>query len=124
MIISAMAVSVLIVDDDPTFRALARRLLTAYEDIVVFEAERVSDALSTAARVKPSAALVDVGLPDGDGFVLARELAALPGGPRVVVTSVAHAAGHAEEARRSGAQAFVNKAELPDAPLGRLLGIE
>lgn len=104
--------------------ALARRLLAAYDDIVVLEAEGVADALVTAARVKPSAALVDVGLPDGDGFALARELAGLPWRPRVLVTSVTRAAGHAEEARRSGAQAFLNKAELPDAPLGRLLGIE
>jgi DNA-binding NarL/FixJ family response regulator len=119
-----MPTLVLIVDDDQTFRALARRMLAAYDDIVVLEAGRVADALSTAHRDKPSAALVDVGLPDGDGFALAKELTALPWHPRVVVTSVERNGGREHEVRLSGAEAFVHKADLPGAPLGELLGIE
>jgi DNA-binding NarL/FixJ family response regulator len=117
-----MSVSVIIVDDDPTFRALAIRLITACGMTVVGEADGVADGLSKAMQLKPSAALVDVGLPDGDGFTLARELTALPWRPRVVLTSVQNDVGSPGGVRRSGAQAFVQKEDLPGAPLARLLG--
>jgi CheY-like chemotaxis protein len=119
---SRMTASVLVVDDDPTFRALAIRLIGACGMTVVGEAEGVADGLSMAMQLKPSAALVDVGLPDGDGFALARELTALPWRPRVVLTSVEKNVGSPDGLRRSGAQAFVAKADLPGAPLARLLG--
>jgi DNA-binding NarL/FixJ family response regulator len=112
-----MADSVLIVDDDATFRALAGRLLVDSGFVVVGEADSFSGGLETAKRVRPSAALVDVGLPDGDGFALARELTALPWQPRVVLTSMHPNVGSTAEVRRSGALAFVHKGDLPRAPL-------
>jgi CheY-like chemotaxis protein len=120
--IVAVSASVLVVDDDPTFRALAIRLIAACGMTVVGEAEGVADGLSMATELKPSAVLVDVGLRDGDGFALARELTALPWRPRVVLTSVEKNVGSPEEVRRSGAEAFVQKADLPGAPLAKLLG--
>jgi CheY-like chemotaxis protein len=83
-----MPISVLIVDDDPVFRTLAARLLTAAGLVVVGEAENVAEGLSMASDLRPDAALVDIGLPDGDGFGLARQLTRLPWRPRVVRTSV------------------------------------
>ncbi|HTZ85953.1 MAG TPA: response regulator [Solirubrobacteraceae bacterium] len=117
-----MAASVLIVDDDPVFRALARSVLADGGLTVVGEADSVSAAVAAATKLKPAAVLVDVGLPDGDGFALARELTALPWHPRVVLTSVDGDAGSAVEVARSGAGAFVAKADLPNAPLAKLLG--
>ncbi|HME04828.1 MAG TPA: response regulator transcription factor [Solirubrobacteraceae bacterium] len=119
-----MAASVLVVDDDPVFRAVAGTVLADGGLTVVGEAGSVAAAMAAAARLKPSAALVDVELPDGDGFTLARRLTALPWHPRVVLTSVDGNAGTAEEVGRSGARAFVPKADLPSAPLWRLLGAE
>jgi DNA-binding NarL/FixJ family response regulator len=66
--------------------------------------------------------LVDVELPDGNGFTLAEELTSLSWRPRVVVTSVLAASGSPSQAQRSGAQAFVPKADLARAPLARWLG--
>jgi CheY-like chemotaxis protein len=82
-----MAWSVLVVDDDPSFRDLASRILgeMGFDDIA--ESEDVASALVQAELRRPQAALVDVGLPDGDGVELARTLAALPWSPRVVLTS-------------------------------------
>lgn len=117
-----MPISVLIVDDDPTFRMLAGRLLTAAGLIVVGEAENVAQGLSMAEELRPNAALVDVGLPDGDGFGLARQLTALAWRPRVVLTSVESDIGSDGAVRGAGAEAFVHKADLPNAPLARLLG--
>ena len=120
--ICAMAGSVLVVDDDPEFRRLAWRLLAASGLTVVGEADSVAAALAAAARLEPSAILLDVELPDGDGVTLARELSALPWRPRIVLTSIDGDITTSDEARNAGARAFVHKAELPNAPLGELLG--
>jgi DNA-binding NarL/FixJ family response regulator len=119
-----MTRSVLVVDDDPAFRALARRLLAASGLTVVGEADSASAGLAAAARVKPSAVLVDVVLPDGDGTTLARRLAALSWQPRVVLTSIDRDGVNDEDVRRSGAIAFVAKVDLAAAPLAQLLGDE
>jgi DNA-binding NarL/FixJ family response regulator len=117
-----MTTSVLVVDDDPGFRALAGRLLAASGLTVVGEAGSVAEALVAAVRLEPAAVLVDVELPDGDGIALARELAALAWNPLVVLTSIDADITTMDEAQNAGARAFVNKADLPDAPLAQLLG--
>jgi DNA-binding NarL/FixJ family response regulator len=117
-----MTRSVLVVDDDPEFRKLAGRLLAAHGLTVIGEADSVATALGAALQLKPSAMLVDIELPDGDGVTLARELAALPWRPRIVLTSIDGDITTTGEARLAGARAFVNKADLPSAPLAELLG--
>jgi DNA-binding NarL/FixJ family response regulator len=113
--------SVLVVDDDPVFRGLARRMLAAAGLVVVGEAETVATAIAAAIELRPNAALVDVGLPDGDGIALTRELSALPWRPRVVLTSTDPDAATEDDVRRSGAAAFIAKDEMPNAPLRHLL---
>jgi CheY-like chemotaxis protein len=120
--IGCVTQSVLVVDDDPEFRMLARRVLAASGLTVVGEADSVAAALAAATFLEPSAVLVDVELPDGDGITLAHELAVLPWRPRIVLTSIDGDIATADEARNAGAVAFVNKADLPDAPLAQLLG--
>jgi CheY-like chemotaxis protein len=120
--ICAMDGSVLVVDDDPEFRRLAVRLLIAHGLTVIGEADSVAAARTAAARLQPSAILLDVELPDGDGVTLASELSALPWRPRIVLTSIDGEITTAEEVQRAGAHAFLNKADLPGAPLARLLG--
>jgi CheY-like chemotaxis protein len=116
--------SVLVVDDDPEFRKLAGRLLAGSGLTVVGEACSVAAARAAASRLEPSAMLVDVELPDGDGVTFARELAALPWRPWIVLTSIDRDITTTDEARKAGARAFVNKADLPNAPLAELLGGE
>ncbi len=118
----AMNGSVLVVDDDPAFRRLAQRILEAFGLAVAGEADTVASAISAVGALRPDAVLVDVGLPDGDGIALARELTALPWRPRVVLTSSNAEAATASEVRGSGAEAFVPKNDLPGAALGVLLG--
>jgi DNA-binding NarL/FixJ family response regulator len=118
---SAVATSVLIVDDDSSFRELAQRLLRASNLEVVGQAGDVAEAMAAAKALAPDAALVDVDLPDGDGITLAQQLTALPSPPRVLLTSIDADAANLDEVRDSGASGFVHKAELPNADLGRLL---
>ena len=66
-----MAVSVLIVDDHAAFRAFARTLLTDEGFAVVGEAVDGATALEAARRLRPDVVLLDVQLPDTNGFVLA-----------------------------------------------------
>jgi DNA-binding NarL/FixJ family response regulator len=112
---------VLVVDDDPAFRGLARRLLVASGLVVGGEAGNVATAIAVAHEVRPDAALVDVGLPDGDGIALAGRLSALPWRPRVILTSTDADAASAEDVRRCGAGGFVPKDQLPNVALGSLL---
>lgn len=119
--ITPMDRSVLVVDDDPAFRELAGRMLTALGLNVVAEAGSVAEALAAAKETQPDAALVDVDLPDGNGIALSLELTALPWRPRVVLTSVDAEAAGPDDVRRSGARAFVHKANLPNGNLRNLL---
>ena len=115
---------VLVVDDDPDFRALARRLILGMGMDVAGEAGTVAAAEGTATEVRPDAALVDVGLPDGDGTELARRLAALPWRPRVVITSSDADVITPAAALALGAVGFLPKATLADGTLrGMLAGV-
>jgi CheY-like chemotaxis protein len=68
--------------------------------------------------------LLDVELPHGDGFTLARTLSGMPWSPRIVVTSAQFGRHFRTQAERSGAEAFVHKADLPMAPLATWLKAE
>jgi DNA-binding NarL/FixJ family response regulator len=120
--ITRMPGPILLVDDDPVFRGLARRVLTASGLEVAGEAASVAEALDVVRRSPPAAAMVDVGLPDGSGIALACELAALPTPPRVVLVSTDPDAASPDDVRRCGAGAFVPKQELPNTPWEQLLG--
>ena len=82
-----MASSVLVVDDDATFRLFARRALTSWGHVVVGEAGSAAEAIQRTSELRPDTVLADLGLPDGDGFTLTRDLLALPCPPRVVLIS-------------------------------------
>ena len=79
--------SVLIVDDDPAFLALAARVCSALGIAVIQRAPNAVIAVKLANATRPEGALVDISLPDRDGIDLAYELAALPWAPTVVLTS-------------------------------------
>ena len=69
-----MDMTVLIVDDHPSFRASARTLLEAEGYDVVGEAENGESAVAAALRLRPDLVLLDVQLPDIDGFEVADQI--------------------------------------------------
>jgi len=117
-----MPTRVLIVDDDPRFRALARKLLERQGYAVVAEATDGAQALLSVRRVRPDAALVDVQLPDTDGLALARQLAESDGSLRIVLTSTDPTLVSPATLADSRAVAFVPKDELAASDLAAWLG--
>jgi DNA-binding NarL/FixJ family response regulator len=115
-------VRVLIVDDHPSFRASARSLLEAEGYEVVGEAADGAEALRASAQLRPDWVLLDVQLPDMDGFEVARQLAAGDDPPQVVLTSSRDGADYGACIAESRARGFVPKAELSGTALTLLLG--
>src|SRR5262245_30345049 len=109
---TAVAMSVLIVDDHARFRARARRLLETEGYDVVGEAGDAASGLAAAAELRPDMVLLDVHLPDGDGFDLAERFVESAGNPVVVLTSTLEASDVASLLPDSAARGFVPKDEL------------
>ena len=118
---SAVARSVLIVDDHPSCRRFARALLESEGFDVVAEAEDAAGALEAAARFRPDVVLLDVQLPDLDGFAVSERLTADGGGPAVILTSSREAADYGDLVGRCGARGFIGKGELSGQALAALL---
>ncbi|HYI17402.1 MAG TPA: response regulator transcription factor [Solirubrobacteraceae bacterium] len=116
-----MPVSVLIVDDHSGFRRRARRLLEAEGFDVVGEAGNGRHGVEAARALSPDLVLLDVNLPDTDGFAVAEELARDDPAPAVVITSTRDAADVADRVRACGARGFVPKGELSGAALAALV---
>jgi DNA-binding NarL/FixJ family response regulator len=113
---------VLIVDDHAPFRAAAGRVLAAAGFDVVAGAADAAGALRLAGELRPDVVVVDVQLPDSDGFALARELAGTPGAPVVVLVSGRPRSDYGRLVERSGARGFIDKAEFSGPRLRALLG--
>lgn len=108
---------VLIVDDDQRFRTLARGLLTRARLDVSGEASDGASALAACAALRPTAVLLDIGLPDLDGFAVARRLAVAPDAPRVLLVSADPDPVPARAVTACGAIGFVHKTALASCDL-------
>jgi DNA-binding NarL/FixJ family response regulator len=111
---------VLIVDDHQPFRAVARALLEGAGYIVAGEAADAAEALAAVAAHAPDAVLLDVQLPDRDGFAVATELAAADG-PAVVLVSSRDAVDYGRRVATCGARGFISKSKLSAAAVAALL---
>jgi DNA-binding NarL/FixJ family response regulator len=114
-------VRVLIIDDHPSFRSVARELLERRGFAVVAEADGASSGLQAAERVAPEAVLLDVRLPDCNGFDVCQTLT--PGDPGVAVLLVSsdEPPVRPSHIRACGARGFLLKSRLVSADLMALL---
>ncbi len=113
--------TVLVVDDHGGFRLLARELLQAGGYKVVGEAGDGAAALAATRALRPEVVLLDVQLPDVDGFEVTRRLLADGLAVAVVLISSRDAADYGGRIAASGALGFLAKAELSAARLEALL---
>jgi DNA-binding NarL/FixJ family response regulator len=112
---------VLIVDDHASFRATARQLLEAEGYEVVGEAGDGASALEAVARLQPDIVLLDVQLPDMDGFEISRRLCGNGASPKIVLTSSRDASEFGDLVGVCGSRGFIPKGELSGGRLAELL---
>jgi len=120
--LSCVAATVLIVDDHAGFRSFARALLEADGFDVVGEATDGASALALARTLEPELVLLDVALPDMDGFAVCEALLEDGRGPAVILTSSRDVSSYRRRLERSRARGFVPKGELTGSALAELAG--
>jgi len=117
-----VALSVLIVDDHAGFRTMARLLLEDQGCRVVGEAADGRTAIAAAAALHPHVVLLDIGLPDMDGFAVAKAIHDQESpGQDVVLCSSRSEAEYRAAVARSSARGFNAKSDLSASALLRLV---
>jgi len=107
-----MPSTVLIVDDHAGFRSFARTLLESEGFEVVGDAADGGSALAAAQRLRPAVVVLDIQLPDIDGFEVADRLAELDRPPAVVLVSTRDVPSFRRRLEASSARGFIPKHEL------------
>jgi DNA-binding NarL/FixJ family response regulator len=116
-----MAASVLIVDDHPGFRAAARALLEIEGYHVVGEAPDGLSGIDAARALRPDVVLLDIQLPDVDGFEVCERLSSDTHAPAVVLTSSRDPSDYGPCLTSASARGFLPKAELTGAGIADML---
>jgi DNA-binding NarL/FixJ family response regulator len=112
---------IVIVDDHPAFRAWAAAALTADGFRVAGEAIDGASALAQVQAVRPDVVLLDVQLPDADGFEVADALLAAKPRPAIILTSSRDALAYAADLARTGLP-FISKEDLSGSAIRAMLG--
>lgn len=112
---------VLVVDDHPVVRGGLVALMSTLDWVArTVEADGVARAVEVAETHRPDLAVVDLGLPDGDGIDLTRRLRTLAPEVRVLVLTMSSSGDSAREALAAGASGYVLKETAPEVLLGAL----
>jgi DNA-binding NarL/FixJ family response regulator len=113
--------TVLIVDDHAPFRAAARALLEAGGFDVVGEAADGAEAIAGVAQLRPEVVLLDIQLPDVDGFAVAKRLAEGDSCAAIVLTSSRSISSLRRRLAANPALSFIPKSELSGPALAAAL---
>jgi DNA-binding NarL/FixJ family response regulator len=113
--------TILIVDDDPRFRAQACDVLEADGFVVVGQADDGASGLEAARSLRPDFVLLDIGLPDVDGFEVARALARDRPAPLVVLTSSRDARAYGRRLTNGHSLGFIPKERISGAAIRELV---
>lgn len=111
---------VLIVDDHADFRRLARRILER-AGFSVAEAGTGAEAVAAVGELRPDAVLLDIQLPDFDGFAVVGRLVDAGHRVAVVLTSSREASDYADRIASSSVAGFLPKTELSGPAFRTLL---
>ncbi len=109
--------TIVIVDDHAGFRSHARALLEAEGFVVIGEAVDGASGLSVVRTLRPDLVLLDIGLPDVEGFEVSRELAVDGPPPHVVLMSSRDASAFGPRLTADPGLGFIPKDELSGSAL-------
>ena len=101
--------TILIIDDHAGFRVQARAILVADGFSVIGEAVDGTSGLEAARTLRPDLVLLDIGLPDVEGFEVAEALAVTGPPPLVVLTSSREASEYGPRLAHSRVLGFIPK---------------
>ncbi len=118
---SAVATTVLIVDDHPSFRTVARAVLEAEGYEIVGDAASGEAGVAEALRLSPDVVLLDIGLPDMDGFDVLARIREAGVDSAVVLTSTRDASDYGSLLTESDARGFIAKSDLSGDALRALV---
>jgi two-component system response regulator EvgA len=113
--------TILIVDDDPRFRTQARNVLVADGFDVIGEAADGASGLEAARALQPDFVLLDIGLPDVEGFEVARLLTVNGQASRVVLTSSRDARAYGRRLTNGHSLGFIPKERISGAAIRALV---
>ena len=102
--------TVLYIEDNPDNRLLGKRILLS-EDYALLEAKDALDALSVLQRSRPDLILMDINMPDMDGYTLTAKIKSLPGFERVPILAVTANVmrGDKEKTLEAGCDGYIQK---------------
>jgi DNA-binding NarL/FixJ family response regulator len=116
-----MRTRLLLVDDHDWFRQLAVATLRTGGFDVVGQAGTAAEAVRAAHELRPELVLLDIALPDGDGFTVADRLAELDAPPVVVLISSRTRDDYGDRLVRPSVAGFLSKDDLTPQALSALL---
>jgi DNA-binding NarL/FixJ family response regulator len=120
-IVALVAQTILIIDHHPSFRRIARLVLEAEGFVVVGDATSGEAGVAEAVRLNPDVILLDIGLPDIDGFEVAARLRAAGVGSEIIFTSNRDASDFGLSVGEFGARGFIAKSDLSGEALRALV---
>ncbi len=102
--------TILYVEDNPDNRLLVRRVLLS-EDYSLLEATDAMDALNVLQTARPDLILMDINMPDMDGYTLTAKIKSLPGFERVPILAVTANVmrGDKEKTLEAGCDGYIQK---------------
>jgi DNA-binding NarL/FixJ family response regulator len=115
---------ILLVDDHPATREGLRMAIAAAADLrVAGEADRWQTAFRFAQELRPDVMVLDLNLPDGNGWTLIDQLKALQALPPTLVLSVCDEQIYARRLLRAGARGYLMKDESLASILQAIRGV-
>jgi DNA-binding NarL/FixJ family response regulator len=112
---------ILVVDDNTAFRRALSQVLDTELFVVIAGAETGASGVQLAREHEPDLVIVDVQLPDSDGFDVAEQLAGLGLPLEVILTSGLPLSDLGTLVADSSARGFISKAELSAEAIDALL---
>lgn len=102
--------TILYVEDNPDNRMLVRRILLS-EDYTLLEATNAAEALETLKTAKPDLILMDINMPDMDGYTLTAKIKKMPGFERMPILALTANVmrGDKEKVLEAGCDGYIQK---------------